>query len=301
LVESLLSYLGDMGSAAPDKMRRARALSQAAGLSGLHALSSAWLAQMDYNKLDVESMAKHVGESLRIAPADHHSARSRASMVVAQALHLAGQMELASPWYKRAREHAVADGDEATTSAWMHNMAWLRMHMHRQAVLTGNLAGIAGSHALMGINSTIQYDVLQGIATLEPLKPILQAQIFALEGKPDRALALFDAWLSAQPKGMARLNCTLLADRAWCLVEQGRLDEALEAAIEVELSFEDDTQVDDRAVVHSRLAQVFAAVGESAKSESHLISANLRWSEFAELQNKLRSALGSLSEFGSTS
>jgi hypothetical protein len=176
LAESLVSYLSDLGPIAPDKLRRARALSQAVGLTQLHALSSAWLAQMDYTKHEIELMVQHVGESLKLASKDYHSARSRASMVVAQALHLSGEMGLAAPWYKRARDHAVADGDEATTSAIMHNMSWLRMHTRRHEMLTGARAGLAGSHALLGVDSTVQYDHLQGLSTLEAMKPILRAQ-----------------------------------------------------------------------------------------------------------------------------
>jgi tetratricopeptide (TPR) repeat protein len=300
LAESLVSYLSDMGPVAPDKMRRARALSQAAGLTRLHALSSAWLAQMDYNRFEIDLMAQHVGESLMLAPIEHHAARSRASLVVAQALHLSGRMDLAAPWYKRARDHAVADGDEATTSALMHNMSWLRMHAARQEVLTGLRAGSGGSHALLGFDSTVQYDHLQGIYSLEALKPILRAHILALEGHADQALILFDQHLLSQPEGMSRLQCTMLADRAWCLAKVGRLDAAREVAMEAEVSFQQDTQVDDRAATHSRLAEVFRALGDLENSDRHLAHAQEAWRGFAELQGKISSVLRNISEYGPT-
>jgi tetratricopeptide (TPR) repeat protein len=300
LAESLVSYLSDMGPVAPDKMRRARALSQAAGLTQLQALSSAWLAQMDYNRFEFDLMAQHVGESLRLAPIEHHAARSRASLVVAQALHLSGQMELAAPWYKRARDHAVAEGDEATTSALMHNMSWLRMHAARQEVLTGRRAGSGGAHALLGFESTVQYDHLQGISSLETLKPILRAHILALEGHADQALVLFDQHLSNQPEGMTRLQCTMLADRAWCLVKIGHFDAARQAAKQAELSFQEDTQVDDRAATHSRLAEVFKVLGDAVSADHHLSNAQDAWRGFADIQGKIRSVLRNVEEHGPT-
>jgi tetratricopeptide (TPR) repeat protein len=300
LAESLVSYLSDMGPVAPDKMRRARALSQAVGLTKLHALSSAWLAQMDYNRFEIDLMVQHVGESLKLAANDYHSARSRASLVVGQALHLSGHMDLAAPWYKRARDHAVADGDEATTSAIMHNMSWLRMHTRRQEKLTGTPAGMAGSHALLGVDSTVQYDHLQGISSLESLKPILRAHVLTLEGRADQALALFEEYASAQPEGMSRLQCTMLSDRAWCLVEIGRIDDARVAAIEAESSFQQETQIDDRAATHSRLAQVFAATGDIESAERHKLLAANAWDEFVQLQSKICGLLRNMSEFGPT-
>lgn len=298
LAESLVNFLSDMGPLGHDKMRRAHALSKAGGLLKVQALSAAWMAHMEYSRLDINSMAQYLREALKLAQADHHAARSRASLVVAQALHLAGQMPLAAPWYKRARDHAVAEGDEATTSALMHNMSWLRMHTLRQAKMRGSDADSAGLHALLGIESTVGYDHLQGLSTLQALKPILKAQILALEGNAAQALLLFDKHLSSQPDGMARLECILIADRAWCLVQLGRTDDAKDAAAVAESRFLETTQVDDRAATHSRLAQVFGALGNSEKELLHQTLASQYWHEFEQLQKQITSQLGNLAEFG---
>ena len=137
LVESLLSYFGDMGPASIDKMRRARALSQAAGLTQLQALTSSWLAQMDYLRLDIASLSKNLSAALTLAQEGNHPAQARSALVMAQALHTAKRLDLALPWYERARKHATEDGDDATVSALMHNMAWIRTTNMRNALLTG--------------------------------------------------------------------------------------------------------------------------------------------------------------------
>ena len=296
LVESLLSFFSDMGPVALDKMRRARALSEAAGLTQLHALSAAWLAHLDYGRHDFVAMAFHVTQALRLAATDHHAARSRASLVIAQGLHLAGHPKLAAPWYKRARDHAVADGDEVTTSALMHNMAWLRMHALRQARMTGGGEAAGPGFALMEMDSIVQYDQLIGTTSLESLKPILRAQILALNGQASEALVLFDEHISNQPGGMARLHCTWQADRAWCLLELGRAEEARHAAAQAQASFVAETQVDDRAATHSRLAQVFGALGDADIAKHHQRVADGAWSEYAEMQQKLHELLGPLSD-----
>ena len=298
IAESLACYLTDIGPLAPDKMRRARALSEAAGLKPLQALSSAWLAQMDYNSHEFGQMTQHVGDALRLAAADHHAARSRANLVVGQAIHLSCRMDLATPWYKRAQEHAVAEGDEATLSAMMHNMSWLRMHVLRQEKMTGLASGAAGAHARLGFESTVQYDNLWGLSSLEALKPILRAQILALEGEPDKALMLFDEHLPNQPDGMLRMQCTLLADRAWCLLEVGRSEEARVAADVAENSILLVTDIDDRAAVHSRLAQVFGAVSEPGRAAQHLALAGEAWRKYVTLQGEIATLLRGLVEHG---
>lgn len=294
LAESLASYLNDLEPAAIDKMRRSRALSEAAGLVGTRALSAAWLAQMEYGRHEFAAMAGYLRESLRLASVDHHSARSRASMVVALSLHLCGQMSIAINWYVNAREHAAAEGDDATISALIHNMSWLRMHSLRQEKVGGSVDGSAGLHARIGIESAVIYDQLKGISTLSPLKPILQAQIHALEGRPMEALALFDKHMGLQPGGMSRFHCTVLADRAWCLAQVGRTTDARSAAIDAEGSFLKETQVDDRASTHSRLADVFNTVGDGDKARQHQVLADSCWQEFSELQRFIAAQLADI-------
>ena len=67
LGDGLMSHFREVGGAARDKMRRAHALSAAGRLMPLHALSAAWLAHMDYNRHDFESMVRHLSQSLQLA------------------------------------------------------------------------------------------------------------------------------------------------------------------------------------------------------------------------------------------
>lgn len=288
LVEGLLSYFSAVGSPANDKLKRSLALSSATGLMPLQAVSAAWLSQFDYMRVDVESMASNVRKSLRVATPDHHSARSRASLVAAQALHLAGRPDLALPWYRRTREHAALEGDDATTSALMHNMGWLRMMTLRQNVLSGQKSLDGGDHALMGSESTDQFDLLIGDGSWMELKPILRAQVHSLKGDYCEALLLYESNLTEiEFEGTMRLQANLLADKAWCAILSGNQTLAHECAMLALSRIKSDMHTDDRAAAHSRLSQVFAVFNDSSREEHQFQLACDAWREHEFLQRKI--------------
>ena len=297
LVESLLSFFSDMGPVALDKMRRARALSEAAGLTQLQALCAAWLAQMDYIRFDVPSMANHLSQSLSMAKADNHGARARASLVVAEAYHIAERLDLALPWYNRAREHAVNNGDDATVSALMHNMASIRYANIRKAAFTGGHEHGEGQHALLAAESTWTFDQLAGVKSLSSFVPLLHAQILALQGRPAEALELYTQHLRpALAQGMQRLKGNLLADQAWCRLQVGQLEAAGEDALAAETSLEAVGNFDDRAPGYSRLAQVFAALGDQVAADRNDRNAAEMWLGHSKIQQEVLSSLRTVTE-----
>lgn len=299
LVEGLAAYFSAIGDPAIDKLKRSFALSSAAGLRSVVALSAAWLAQFDYVRVDVDSMVNNICKSLQNAVAGHHSARSRATLVVAQALHLAGRADLAHPWYGRARAHAVADGDDATTSALMHNMGWLRMLTLRQTMLSDRGIVQGGEHALMSAESTHHFDILVGDDTWASLKPVLRAQILSLQGRHQEALELYEKHLSdAESAGTARLQANLLADKAWCFAKSGQLNMALECAQAASANLSPDIHADDLAAAHSRLAEVFSLVNDAEKQLRQRQLAVAAWRVHEKLQERIIELLATLNEAG---
>jgi hypothetical protein len=286
LADGLMSHFTEVGVAARDKMRRAHALSSAGRLMPLHALSSAWLAHMDYTRMDFDSMVRHLSQALHLADPDHHAARSRANLVAAQALHLAGRLDLAMPWYQRARAHANSEGDDATVSAIMFNMASIRASNLRQVALTGEGSAMEGVYALMSAEATSSFDARTGAISAMPLMPLLRAQIFALQGDPAGALAVYEAHVDSA-QSVSRLRSANLADQAWCRSEVGQLDAARVDALAAEASLGSDTQLDDRAATHSRCAQVFAALGDSAQAQRHSDLASPLWQDYRAMQARV--------------
>lgn len=295
LVEGLVIHSREMGQAARDKVLRAYALSGAAGLVQMRALSAAWLAHMDFLVADIVSMARHADEALTVADESHNSARARASLVVAQGYHQGGRLDLALPWYFSARQHAISDGDDAMISALMHNMAWLRASNLRQEKLLGIRTVDENNYSLLSAQSTAHYDLMVGATNLQGHIPILQAKLLVLSGKPAEALDLFDEHLpTVVREGLGRLQADLIADRAWCRVQLGQTSEAKEDAILAEFNIDLHGQFDDRAFAHSRLAEVFSALGESEAEARHQRLADAAWQGYVEFQARLVTLLNGM-------
>ncbi len=223
LAEGLVSYFSELGPGAYDKVLRAHALSAATGLTRLNALAAAWLAQMSFSRHDVVQVAIRASEALRLSESDHHSARSRANLVVAQALHVAGRSDLAAPWYTRARVHATAEGDELTISALMHNMVSMRLDNLRQSVLTGRGDPKAADLSLVGLDSSQNFDLLVGTSTLEALRPMMRARFLSLQQRNAEALQIYDQHFpGAVASDISRMASDVLSDIAWCRLKGRR-------------------------------------------------------------------------------
>lgn len=297
LAEGLIAYFENVGVNTTDKLQRAYALSVAAEVEPLRALCAAWLAHWAYSTLDMAALARHVREALSHAQPDNLAARSRACLVAAQALHFAGRPDLAMVWYGRSRMCANDDGDDVTISALMHNMAWLNMLNLRQAVLTETGDVDAGKFALLHAESAANFGERTGDVSWQELTPLLRAQIHSLQRDPIQALELYEHHLAAADD-RSRLRATLLADKAWCHADLGHGGEAARCAELAARCLSDDTQVDDRAATHSRLAQVFAALDDTPQHELHLGLARRAWDEHLAIQAHAVELLAGLDENG---
>jgi tetratricopeptide (TPR) repeat protein len=299
LAEGLESYFRNLGEGSRDKVMRAHAFSAAAGLVTMQALSAAWLAQMDFTKLDAEPLARHAKQALKLAAPNDHSARSRVSLVLAQSLHVAGRLDLALPWYRRAHAHATTQGDDATISALMHNMACMRLDNLRQAKLTGLGDGSDGDLVLTGTESTGRFDQLVGASSLNALKPLLRARTLSLLGRPSEALILYEEHLSIDvDQGFTRMKSDLLSDVAWCRLQLDQRESALASAISAEANLNSETQIDDVAATHTRLGWVYLAIGDDEVAQRHRVLASLAWNSYVELQARIVELLIGLSENG---
>jgi hypothetical protein len=287
LGEGLHSYFSDLNRSAHDRMRRAYALSGAARDMRLYALAAAWLAQMDYVHDDFDGMARHAGEALRLSGPEDHGTRARASLVIALGYHLGGLFERAQPWYARVRSHGNAEGDEATLSALMHNMAWMHANLARQQVLSETVASgqALPPQMLMSVESTSNFDKMAGQLALNALVPILRARILSLQGHAEQALTLYEGYFSdALAQGLSRMQASLRADMAWCRWQLGQTNRALQDARAAAQAIAEERDLDDRAAAHSRLAQVFTQAGDVANAALHTQRAAADWQAHREEQ-----------------
>jgi tetratricopeptide (TPR) repeat protein len=297
LAEGLLNFFSGSTTSALDKVRRAHAISKAASMPRELALSAAWLAHLEFSLLQVDAMVTHLREAFVHAERDDYEALSRASLVAAVAAHSSDRYDLAKPWYTNARVHAVAEGDDATLSALLHNMTSMGVMNLRQAVLTGNGESKLALDALMGANSTSSYDALKGMLGLVTWIPLLRAYVASLVGDPTRAIELYEAHIEqARAEGQLRMLSYIYADLAWCHMQVGEVGLASGEVSTALQSLASETQIDDRAATHSRLGDIFTAMG-SASANEHYQSAKELWRDYASLQVRTLGLLEDLSRY----
>lgn len=260
LARGLVGYYGHKNELAYQPLARAQALASAARVRPVQALAAAWLAHMHYVGNDPVLMARYAAQALQEAAADHHSARSRACLVVAQGFHYGGALEPAQHWYRRAHEHAVAEGDVATLAALMHNRAWIDATNARLERLYGAEARCAMlaplRDTMVGAESMVHLNSHLRIGTDDGLVPMLKALLLVLTEQPAAALELFARHLDAGIRdGMQQHASTLLAERAWCHQQLGEL-EAAAADADAALAALDGEKPIDNEEVASTLAWV---------------------------------------------
>ena len=292
LAEGLVAFYSDLSHSARDKLLRSHALASAAGERRVRALSAAWLAHMNYLDDDFEAMVRHLGIALAEAPAPCSSTLARACLVTAQSYHWADRVDLAQPWYARARQHATDEGDETLLSALMHNMAWLRATQARRLAVSGSVDRDQVRELLLGAESTGHFDQRVGTASLRSLVPILRAHVLSLLERHAEALQLFDShWATALAEGLAPMQSGMLAETAWCRMRVGDAASARRDAQAAQDRVAECTQPCDSAAVHGRLAQVFDALGERAAADAHRVRAGADWQAHGARQQSLLALL----------
>jgi hypothetical protein len=295
--DGLLGYFQNVGVEKNDSIRRAYGLSCAGGAPELQAISAAWLAQIEYSKLNIETLVKFVKESLSLASMENHSARSRACLVVAEALHMANRYDLAQPWYQRCRYHALANLDDVTISASMHNMAWLAMLTMRQSVLSDDDAPRDARQTMLKIESVINFDLLHSDSSWKTLQPVLLAQMQSLNGNALEAIALYEEHLSSDGNA-ERLQANLMADKAWCY-SRLKQSKAAKNSIEIALnSITEEIHIDDRAAMHSMISKAFDNMHEGTQSKLHYNLASEYWGNYKAVQSNAIQKLQFLKEDG---
>jgi ATP/maltotriose-dependent transcriptional regulator MalT len=295
LLEGLVFYFSNLGGQSRDRIMRAHALSKASGFKAMHALSAAWLAQMDFSRLRIDLLDKYVRESLEQATPDNNSALARSSLVIAHALHVGGRYDLALPWYRSAHSHATVQGDDATISAIMLNMPSMHFENLRQARFLGKLELEKTSHILLSAQSSNNFDTLFNAQSLESLRPLLRARICGIDGRPTEAIELYKLHILPVISGeLARMASEIYSDLANCYLLVG---DSAAASQYAELAMEGitpDTQIDDRAATHSRLARVYEQLGQSDKALMHRAKSKDAWTEFESVQTSIVACLGAL-------
>ena len=293
LSEGIIHFFQERRSEADERIRRAYAISVAAGLKLVRPACSAWMAHIDFNLLRFEDMVVHLDEALRLAGADDHQAQARASLVLADALHFSGDFLAAKPWYEKTRQHATSEGDEATLSALLHNVAAFRVGNIRVADAFGAVSPLEAKRARMEAISALSFDIGIGTASFTMLLPLLHGQLLTVDQKYEEAEAVL------QNIDLDKLETKsiplLLVDLAWCNAVLGKREESFNLVERVVGLISASTDIDEFAYINARLAQIAVHHHDASRAQEFRDAAVAAFDRHRQAQAVLRRRLTTLS------
>jgi tetratricopeptide (TPR) repeat protein len=260
LAEGILWFSMGQFAKFDDRIRRARGIAVASKYDAARAACAAWLALSTFNDRRYEEMISLLREAFEVAASDDHQARARASLVLADAFHLAGRFDLARPWYERTRQHATSEGDESTLSAMLHNVAAFRASNVKFADALGTYLSEEARRATLEATSAAAYDHAIGTNSFDQLLPHVVEQLFVAEGKYKEA---FDELARMDLTGLpARGHATHYADYALCAWKVGQHELAKQLVPKALAALDLPVDADDAAYTYCRLASVLTESGQ---------------------------------------
>jgi hypothetical protein len=293
--EGLIEHFESLGSQALGKYRRAHAVSISTGDNELTALSSAWIANAEFASGNFSAVSSPLAQAFAFADPTNSAALARSCLVVADVLNWTGQTVASRPWYKRARTHAVDEGDISMQSVLFYNDVAFRI---------GNLV-VADCQSLppqenleftnMSLDSSANLEMSLGRQHLTSMIPLLRAEVRSIEHRWEEAIALFDVYLAdASVHPHARLGPRFLAQRAYCKAMLGDTADALRDVDETLASSSACSDVDDLFVLHSRVSQVLVRADQGERAKIHSESAQRCKEAFDQLRHEVCAMLAPL-------
>ncbi len=273
-LEALQLYFRELSPKARDRMLRANLISGLMRETQFSALTSAWLAHIDFNLGNYDSMAAELTKCLQDLTLDDGTAECRLSLVLGDAFLFVGSELEGRKWHERARVLASKLGDQAALGAIIYNRAAMRVAVARLEGLSSDIHSSRLSMLDVEVRSAINYQGSARLTSLEHLLSSASIGIHMLREQYQIAEHAIDAVLSGGevPAGSGE-EFLLHADRARCLAIRGDLTRAaMDVAFVVSGSL-DQLSPDDRAVVEDSLARYFKIVREPGLAQSHQDSA----------------------------
>jgi len=296
-LEALLLFFKDLDPNARDRLMRANLISVACHERALVALTSGWLAHLDFNAGRYESMAKAMEVCASALDADDGTAACRLALVLGDAFDFVSEGQIARQWYEDARITANRLGDQAAVGAITYNRAALHVSNGRVKRLSVGLTSAEVALISAEVRSAINYQTVARLSSLDHLLRSASVGAQMLEDRFGEAsgsiLSLIAS--SSVPTGSAEL-ALLYADHALCLAKTGRGEQAQEmakAASSVESSKFDP---DDRALILNSLSEYSSAVGDHPSASNSL---QLSRSALEEHQVTIRRLSALLTPFAS--
>lgn len=292
ILEALLLYFKDLSPAARDRLLRAQLLCSAGKERRLIALTSAWLAHIDFNLDQFERMSTALATCLDSLDADDGTAECRVSLVLGDAFMHSEEETAAKSWYERARNSATRLGDQAAIGAMTYNRAALRVSNLRIGQLLDQRQSFDISLAKSEVKSATNYQAVAGLRSLDHLIKAAQVGIFMLELDYANALLHIEQILKSKevPKHSGAFY-TLQADRVTCLVKLGKIQLAQISSDELTEISLNSLNPDDRALCFSALMELKQALMDKQTLITYNTQKQSALTQFIELRRSLRASI----------
>ena len=296
--EAQLIYFKDLGVQARDRMSRAQLISVASRDASLSALTSAWLAHIDFNLHRHQEMSRALKVSLDTVSKADHLASCRLALTLGDAYFAAGDETRGRRWYSKAHEHAVKLGDHASIGALTYNRAALRVFLTRIARVKVGEDLEVDLNLLNGeIRSAANYQAVAGLSSLQDLLGNARASILILQQDFVAASKAIADLLERSPRISASdRNTNLMCDLVLCLSKSDRKSEAARRLDLLDLAAIQACTPDDQVLAYGSLEKACIELGlERRASEFRLMLAD----SVNALENEVRDLRTLLSMFDS--
>jgi hypothetical protein len=227
LLEGILFLYTEINSAASDRVMRAQFLSIAAKDRELIAITSAWKAHLEFESSEFDKMIDSLTMAAENLSVENHDAQCRFSMVLCNSLYLCGDRDRAQFWFTRARLHAVASGDQATTEALLYNrsafgMAWLRAQACISQVDQKDVDWVRREMA-----SARNFQDMTGVLAFGHLIGLCEARVSLMAGSYEKAIEQLSASRLEGPFANYNFDQKFIdLELAYCYVNLNKIDSA---------------------------------------------------------------------------
>lgn len=296
--EGLIEFRSGNSVRGVDKWTRARALASSANFDEVASITAAWLAFSAYLCEDLEGVDKYLRAALVEGYPSHSQAISRSSMILALYFHYCDDEARARKYYAISHRSATDCGDEVEVSALMHNMSAILIHQKRVTSLSEFARLTPRSVSRTNLASADSYEELIGVKSLRSLSPQLGAYEAVLEQRWSDGVHLISKAVElAKDDGYSRLVPALLSERALCLI---MLNDDIAAARDIALSLEANSSCalhrDDKAILYSRLSQVYRLTGDTEEAARYAELAKSSWNTVWQFQADIESVVQGIDE-----
>jgi hypothetical protein len=228
IAEALTAHFESLDGQAMDRIKRAQLLGRAMGDREVLSLSTAWRAHMEFEVSDFAAAASSLTGALEAAEKSHYAARSRCAAVLHNAFAYLGDRTAAQKWFLRGREHALAEGDQATVDALLHNKAVCGVAYLWIQKCLGTEVGDRTVLARTELNSARNLELLVQVKALTSYTDLAEARLLMLEGSFGEAKKWLEALTRDGPFPIRHFNESLrVLMVAYCDVSQGNAQSAV--------------------------------------------------------------------------